>query len=338
MNLTNATDTTLRTEHGQCVLRFQRRLAHPADKVWSAITQPAHLAHWFPSEVEVDLRIGGKLRFVFARGEGPTMDGEILELDPPRVLAYSWGDSVLRFELLPEPDGCTLVFTHTFADRPASASFAAGWTICLDQLEALLEGTPGEAVSPPWQELHEGYVDRFGLLEGTLERTADGWTLRFERQLTKPAAEVWAAMLAGGDGGDGGGGDRGDGGQSGDGGDGAAGPKVGDPAPAGLTNRFVVAGPITAVEPPRLLEYAWRSGDRDAGRVRWNLSDGQGGARLVLTQSFPAALQERRATLLAAWHVWIELLAERLRSGRAPAGWPAERTEELRRFYAGRAR
>jgi uncharacterized protein YndB with AHSA1/START domain len=100
----------------------------------------------------------------------------------------------------------------------------------------------------------------------------------------------------------------------------------------------VVAGPITAVEPPRLLEYAWRSGDRDAGRVRWNLSDGQGGARLVLTQSFPAALQERRATLLAAWHVWIELLAERLRSGRAPAGCPVERTEELRRFYAGRAR
>ena len=330
MNLTNATDT-LRTEHGQSVLRFQRRLAHPADKVWSAITQPAHLAHWFPSEVEVDLRIGGKLRFVFAQGEGPTMDGEILELEPPRVLAYSWGDSVLRFELLPEPDGCTLVFTHTFADRPAAASFAAGWTICLDQLEALLDGSPGQAVSPPWQELHEGYVERFGLLEGSLEREAGGWTLRFERQLTKPAAEVWAAMLAGGDGRS-----TGDGGDGGDGLD-AAGPKVGDPAPAGLTNQFVLAGPITAVEPPRLLEYAWRSGDRDGGRVRWSLSDGQGGARLVLTQSFPAALTDRRATLLAAWHVWIELLAERLRSGTAPAGWPAERTEELRRRYAERA-
>jgi uncharacterized protein YndB with AHSA1/START domain len=327
MNLTNATDTTLRTEHGQSVLRFQRRLAHPADKVWRAITQPADLAHWFPTKVGIDLRIGGKLRFVFARGEGPTMEGEILELDPPRVLAYSWGDSVLRFELLPEPDGCTLVFTHTFADRPAAASFAAGWSICLDQLEALLDGSPGEAVSPPWQDMHEGYVDRFGLLEGSLEQTADGWTLRFERQLTKPPAEVWAAMLDGGDSGAGAAG----------GNAAAAGLEVGDPAPAGLTNQFVLAGPITAVEPPRLLEYAWRSGDRDGGRVRWSLSDGQGGARLVLTQSFPAALKERRATLLAGWHVWIELLAERLRSG-TPAGWPAERTEELRRHYAERAR
>jgi uncharacterized protein YndB with AHSA1/START domain len=315
MNVTNATDTTLHTADGRAVLRFQRRLAHPVDKVWSAITQPAHLANWFPSEVEMDFRVGGKLRFVFAHGEGPTLDGEILELDPPRVFAYSWDDSALRFELLPEAGGCTLVFTHTFADRPAAASFAAGWTTCLDQLEALLDGRPGEAASPPWQELHEDYVERFGLLEGTLERTGDEWTLRFERQLIRPAGEVWTAML-----------------------DGDAPPEVGDPAPAGLTNRFVVAGEVTAVEPPRLLEYAWRSGDRDAGRVRWSLSDGPGGARLVLTQSFPVAPQERRPTLLAAWHTWIDLFAERLRSGSAPKGWPPERTEELRRRYAGRTR
>jgi uncharacterized protein YndB with AHSA1/START domain len=316
-NATNATGTTLRTDDGRSVLRFQRRLAHPVDKVWSAITQPAHLANWFPSQVEMDFRIGGKLRFVFAHGEGPTLDGEILELDPPHVFAYSWDDSVLRFELLPEADGCTLVFTHTFADRPAAASFAAGWTACLDHLDALLDGKPGEVTSPPWQELHEDYVERFGLLEGTLERTGGYWTLRFERQLTRPAAEVWTAMLDGA---------------------GDAPPKLGDPAPSGLTNRFVLAGPVIAVEPPRLLEYAWRSGERDAGRVRWSLSDGQGGARLVLTQSFPVALQEQRSTLLAAWHTWIELLAERLRSGSAPRGWPSGRTEELRRRYAERTR
>jgi uncharacterized protein YndB with AHSA1/START domain len=323
MNAPKATNATLRTGDGQSVLRFQRRLAHPVEKVWTAITQPAHLARWFPSEVEMDFRIGGKLRFVFTNGEGPTLGGEILELDPPRVLAYSWDDSVLRFELLPEPDGCTLVFTHTFADRPAAASFAAGWTACLDQLETLLDGKPGEATSRPWQELHEDYVERFGLLEGTLERAGDAWSLRFERQLTRPVDEVWAAMLDGAE---------------------AGPPKVGDRAPAGLTNRFVLAGRVTAVEPPTLLEYAWRSGDRDAGRVRWRLSEGQGGARLVLTQSFPAELQERRSTLLASWHTWIELLAERLRSGSsgssgsAARGWPEGRTEELRRHYAERTR
>jgi len=35
-------------------LCFERRLSHPIDVVWRAITESDELEHWFPSRVEVD--------------------------------------------------------------------------------------------------------------------------------------------------------------------------------------------------------------------------------------------------------------------------------------------
>ena len=50
---------------GRQALRFERRLTHPVDVVWRAITEPGELAHWFPSAVTIDLRVGGAMRFEF---------------------------------------------------------------------------------------------------------------------------------------------------------------------------------------------------------------------------------------------------------------------------------
>ncbi|HKC74762.1 MAG TPA: SRPBCC domain-containing protein [Chloroflexota bacterium] len=37
---------------GRWQLRFTRKLAHPPEKVWRALTEPAHLAAWFPTDIE----------------------------------------------------------------------------------------------------------------------------------------------------------------------------------------------------------------------------------------------------------------------------------------------
>ena len=42
-------------------LRFERRLAHPPEKVWRALTEPEHLAAWFPSEIHGDREAGATL-------------------------------------------------------------------------------------------------------------------------------------------------------------------------------------------------------------------------------------------------------------------------------------
>lgn len=152
---------TLHAGAERFVLRFERRLAHPPEKVWKALTDPAELSHWFPQDVEADLRPGGKMRFAFRGGQGPPFDGEVIDFDPPRVFSYLWGTDVLRWELRPDGDGCLLVFTDIIDEQGKAARDGAGWHVCLEMLDARLGG--GEP--PPadrWQQVHPGYVDRFG--------------------------------------------------------------------------------------------------------------------------------------------------------------------------------
>src|ERR1700678_768448 len=64
MNHTD-TDGTLHTQNGRFGLRFERPLAHPAGKIWQALTDAEALHHWFPQDVTADLRPGGKMLFSF---------------------------------------------------------------------------------------------------------------------------------------------------------------------------------------------------------------------------------------------------------------------------------
>jgi uncharacterized protein YndB with AHSA1/START domain len=149
---------------GRPALRFERRLAHPIDVVWRAVTEPAELAHWFPGAVGVDLRLGGRMTFA---DEGFTsQEGEVTELDPPRVFAFSWGDDDLRFELEPTDGGagCVLRFTHVIDASDRAARDAAGWHVCLDLLERHLAGAPttgpGPEATEEWRRRYDEYRSR----------------------------------------------------------------------------------------------------------------------------------------------------------------------------------
>jgi uncharacterized protein YndB with AHSA1/START domain len=288
-------NTTLDTVDGRPVLRMERRLAHPPEKVWRALTEPAHLNRWYPFTVTaLELHVGG--RIAFDDGGGTTVEGRVTELDPPRVFAFTQdptavlpreGENHLRFELRPDGDGCLLVFTHAFHDRPHAAANAAGWDACLDALEAVVGGRPLE---PPASLVgrHEAYVGAFGLDQGAAEATPDGWRVRFERQLMQqPVDKVWRELEA-------------------------AGAVVGGPPPPGATTAEVPAGPVTAVQPPRLLEYEWRAVGGPGGRVRWELATDPAGARIALTQTGPGELADQRPTALAAWRAHLARLARRL--------------------------
>jgi hypothetical protein len=68
---------------GTYVLRFERRLAHPPEKVWRALTEPDQLRQWFPTDIEGERKLGAKLLFVF-RDDAPRAEDmpELLEHDP----------------------------------------------------------------------------------------------------------------------------------------------------------------------------------------------------------------------------------------------------------------
>ncbi len=147
-------------------LRFERRLPHPVDVVWRAITEPGELAHWFPSRVEVDeLRSGAEMTFRFENMplDAPsTMNGRVTEFDPPRLLEFFWGEDHLRFELEPvggSEQACVLRLTVLLDAREKAARDGAGWHVCLDRLERRLGGAEAGG-REDWRDLYEAYQRR----------------------------------------------------------------------------------------------------------------------------------------------------------------------------------
>jgi uncharacterized protein YndB with AHSA1/START domain len=296
----------LDVENGRYVLRMVRRLNHPPDVVWRAVTEPAQLSRWFPSNVDYEPGADAKIRFAFREGEGPTLDGVVTEYEPPHVIAYSWDTDHLRWEVQPDGDGTLLLFTHTFDDGPGAAKFAAGWETCLVVLEQALDG---RELRPPtdWASRHESLITRLSMagspISSKVETTSDGWSVRYERQLVVGADVVWSALA----------------GPTGQAEHHRTGvvvtPAVGSPAPSGFVRDDLpstTATTITAVDAQHLLEYDVRPGYR----IRWELRPGPGGARLVLTETrrLDAGETGRAAAedAAAAWREQIERLAARM--------------------------
>ena len=123
---------TLTREGDRWMLTFTRKLAHPREKVWRAVTEPEHLAAWYPQEIVGERRAGAPLRFVSSAGDG--FDGQMLVFDPPEVMEFTWGADRLRIELRADGAGTVLTLTDTFDELGKAARDGAGWHECLDRL------------------------------------------------------------------------------------------------------------------------------------------------------------------------------------------------------------
>ena len=106
-------------------LRFERCYSHPIDAVWRAVSEPEGLRKWFPAAVELDLRPGGAMRFTFPGHEDEAMGGEVIEVDPPRLLEFLWGEDRLRFEI--EPDGTGALLRFMLDTEESVRSFDPDW-------------------------------------------------------------------------------------------------------------------------------------------------------------------------------------------------------------------
>jgi len=192
---------TLETIDSRPALRFQRRLPHSIERVWRAVSEPDELANWFVAAPDQAPTPGGT--FVAAG-----VPGEFTEVDPPRLLTFSWGDDEFcRFEL--EADGddtCVLTFTHRFSDRSVGAQHASGWETYFERLDVHLEGgsLSEKDAHAGVAEMHEHYAEKFGLDPRVGRRNMswlftpveleDGPALRLERRLDHDIERVWRAI------------------------------------------------------------------------------------------------------------------------------------------------
>jgi uncharacterized protein YndB with AHSA1/START domain len=99
-------------------------VAAAPDAVWNALTEPGELAAWFGAEAEIDLRVGGAIRFRWP--DGTERRGLVVDVDPPRRLAFRWRElrtsvsglavadaTVVAFTLEAEDDGTRVTVTES---------------------------------------------------------------------------------------------------------------------------------------------------------------------------------------------------------------------------------
>jgi len=133
-------------------------IAAPPDLVFRGICDAATVRRRAPhlDVFEMDLRVGGKWRLEMRMPKpyhGVSVirhDGEILEIDPPRLLVYTWfanfhkdpkGRSIVRWELTPAKAGTHVKLTHSgLASEPAARKdYAGGWPGVLQELKVFAE-------------------------------------------------------------------------------------------------------------------------------------------------------------------------------------------------------
>lgn len=141
-----------------------RDLRHSPEKVWRALTDPAHLREWAPFDVNGSLDQPGRVTLTWVGSPMP-IETAITRADAPCVLEY--GD--MRWELEESGTGTRLTL-WTKIDRRYISMGAAGWHIAFDVLDRFLQGSPISRIAGAdamkfshWQRLNAEYAQEFGV-------------------------------------------------------------------------------------------------------------------------------------------------------------------------------
>jgi uncharacterized protein YndB with AHSA1/START domain len=151
--------STTRITSDQDAVVSEIEIAAPPDRVFQALTTAAELKRWFTSAEcpakfwEMDPHLGGHYRYATEKGSimvnGVSefeCHGEIVEYDPPRVLAYTWlanwhediaHRTIVRWELTPTKTGTRVNVKHSGLSDEAVArkDYAGGWPGVLEMLK-----------------------------------------------------------------------------------------------------------------------------------------------------------------------------------------------------------
>jgi uncharacterized protein YndB with AHSA1/START domain len=121
----------------------------PVDEVFACLLDPAQVDKWAGGKSVIEPEVGG--RYDFGWDHGPV---EILELEPDKILAYSWRypdspDTVVKWSLRSSRGSTYLTLLHSGFDNDQLAEqFRQGWPGFLVEIKRILE------LGDRWEPLH----------------------------------------------------------------------------------------------------------------------------------------------------------------------------------------
>ena len=145
---------------------FEIYIRTTPERLWEAITDPDTRSRFhFGNRVESDWTSGSSYVVTHPNAEGPLIEGENLEVDPPRRLVQTlhalWGEeaassgtSRVTWEIEPVGDSCRLTVVHDQLPEDAREELYGGWPMILSGLKTWLE--TGEELTTPGSLMYKG--------------------------------------------------------------------------------------------------------------------------------------------------------------------------------------
>ena len=143
---------------------FEIYIKTTPERLWEAITNGEMRRQYnFGVGVISDWTPGSRYEGVHPQAPGALLEGENLEVEPPRRLVQSFralwsedaqreGTSRVTWEIEPIGDSCRLTVTHDQLREDANAELYGGWPQILSGLKTLLE--TGESLTTPGSLLY----------------------------------------------------------------------------------------------------------------------------------------------------------------------------------------
>src|SRR5438477_12877675 len=91
----------IRKDGEKWTLILVRELRHSPEKVWQALTDPAHLREWAPFDADGNLgTVGSTVKLTTVGAPTPLVsETTVTRADPLNALEYRWGGFDMRWEL-----------------------------------------------------------------------------------------------------------------------------------------------------------------------------------------------------------------------------------------------
>jgi uncharacterized protein YndB with AHSA1/START domain len=128
----------------------ERTMPHSPEKIWRALTQSPMIAEWL---MQNDFKPAVGHKFQFQAKPVPGWKGitncEVLEVDEPRKLVYSWGDGTesesglktkVTWTLTPTSNGTLVRMEHSGfrpQDEGGYQAMGGGWPRIVERLEQI---------------------------------------------------------------------------------------------------------------------------------------------------------------------------------------------------------
>ena len=150
---------TIDIEDKYGTIKFERRLKHPKEIVWEAITDQKEVFRWLPDYKGTFNGYKGGTIDLLNVVSGSHVTGKVLVFEFYHLFEHEWhiapnqmfpkgeSESIIRWHLKQGDKSETLLtVTHSNLTKSTALTFAPGWHAYLDRLEAILNNQ----VPPNW--------------------------------------------------------------------------------------------------------------------------------------------------------------------------------------------